>query len=270
MVRWLLCAMALAWVMAPAHAFTEQEVVDRFGDDLAGAVGSLHRVIPTQQLTLTASLDLAGDKAQLDTNLALRALAADLAIASANLSLADKDTATVARQQYLNDLSQACAKYQQSVAQAYSGWTNRAAEAYQTAQQNGPPGLQAGLQALVVAQQRAMQSVAGSDWGDDAPVVAPTLPDLTGRVNEDAERLAEAASLIAQARQSYLVDVNGLQGTCDASLEAAVLLDDRHAITDAMAAAVRDLNEASCQRYRQYDTDVRQVLGALCQTCGTP
>ncbi len=270
MRRWLLAAAVLTWVVAPAYALTEQEIVDRLGDDLEGAAVSLHRVIPTQQLSLTATADLAGDRAQLDANLALRALAADLAIASANLSPANKDTAFVARQQYLNDLSQAAAKYQQAVAQAYSGWTNRAAEAYQTSQQNGPQGLQTGFQALALAQQRAMQSMAGSDWGDARPVVAPTLSGVAGEVNEDAERLAEADLLIAEARRSYLIDVNALMATCDASLEAAVGLTDRYAITDAMTAALKELNEASCRRHQQYDTDVRQVLGALCQTCGTP
>jgi len=269
MVRWLLSAATLVALTAPGYALTEQDIVEGLGDDLAEAVAPLHRVVPAQQLSLTASLDLAGDRAQLDMDLALRALAADLAIASGNLSLAGRDTAFVARQQYINDVSQAVTKYQQAVATSYNGWTAGAAQAYQNSQQNGSQNLQTAFQGLTAAHQRAMQAMAGSDWGEAPPVARPTLPYLAGGVNEDAERLAEAAFVISEARQSYLADVNALLAACDERLEAATT-GDRDAMAVAMTEALRNLNETSCRRYLQYDADVRHVLAALCDTCGTP
>ncbi|MBM3499238.1 MAG: hypothetical protein FJX74_11275 [Armatimonadetes bacterium] len=268
MARWLLSVMALGWLWAPAHAVTEQEIVDGLGDDLAAVVVPLQRIVPKHQLTLTASLDLVGDRAQLDTNLALRALAVDLALASAALSRADKDAAPVARQQYLIDISQAIAKYQQALAQAYNGWTNGATQAYQAGQQSGPAGLQTGLQALATAQQRASQAMAGMIGDDGAPLVQPTLPDLTGRVGEDSERLAEAAFVIGEARRAYLTDVNELMAACDEALAAAVDADPETAET--MAQLLKELNQASCRRYLQYEADVRQTLATICQTCGAP
>ena len=267
MTRVLTVVAALAWVIAPAHALMEQDIVDQLGDDLAQVVVPLHRVIPTQQLSLTASLDLAGDHAQLAMNLALKALAVDLAVASANLSGASPEAAPTARAQYVTDLSQAIAKYEQAVVEAYNGWTSRAAEVYQAAQQTGPQGLQSAFQALGVVQQRAMQSLLASDWGDDSPSIAPTLPDLSAKVNEDAERVAEAAYLIAEARKSYLTDVNAALAACDETLRTAVGMSDPSAMADTMANALADLHETTCARYQQYDTDVNAVLGALTPAC---
>jgi len=98
-------------------------------------------------------------------------------------------------------------------------------------------------------------------------MVVPTLPDLTSGVNEDAERLAEATQLIAQARQSYLVDVNAAFTACDDTLRAATGMADPSSMADAMADALGDLREDTCARYQEYDTDVRAILAALSPTC---
>jgi hypothetical protein len=271
MARWLLTATLLAGLVAPACALTEQEIIDRFGDDLVQVVVPLHRAIPIQQLNLTASLDLAGDRAQLDMSLALRALAADLGLASTRLAEADKDTAPTARQQYLIDLTQAVSKYQQAVAQAHNSWNTASAQAHQASQQGGATGLQTAFQALAVAQQRAMQQMAGSTWTPGAPVAAPTLPDLTGPVNFDAERLAEAAFVIGEARRTYLADVNALLATADEDLEGTIAgQQELDGMPEAASTLLRDLSQATCQRYVQYESEVRQVLSALCQTCDTP
>ncbi|MBM3476185.1 MAG: hypothetical protein FJX75_23180 [Armatimonadetes bacterium] len=267
MIRTLTVLAALAWVIAPAHALTEQDIVDQLGDDLAQGVLPLHQIVPTQQLSLTASLDLAGDHAQLSMNRALRALAADLAVASANLTGVSPEAAPSARAQYVTDLSKAVAKYEQATVGAYNEWTSRSAEVYQGALQNGAQGFQPAFQALAIAQQRAMQSLLGSDWGSDPPMVVPTLPDFIAKVNEDAERMAEAAALIAHARQAYLTDVNASLAACDDTLRAAAGMTDPAAMAQTMADALADLDKTTCARYQQYDTDVKAVLGALTQPC---
>jgi hypothetical protein len=267
MTRVLVVLAVLAWVIAPAHALTEQDIIDQLGDDLAQGVLPLHRIVPTQQLSLTASLNLAGDHAQLASDLALRVLAVDLAVASANLTGVSPEAAPAARAQYITDVSQAVAKYEQAVVAAYNEWDNHSAQVYQGAQQSGQQGLQPAFQALGVAQQRAMQSLLASDWGKDPPLVVPTLPDLSAKVSEDAERMAEATALIANARQSYLTDVNAALAACDDTLRAAAGMGDPLAMADAMADALGDLRETTCARYQQYDTDVKGILGALNPVC---
>jgi hypothetical protein len=268
MTRALFIGVALGCVIAPAYAFTEQDVADQLASDLAKALAPLHRVIPTQQLSLTASTNLAGDRAQLDLDLALKDLTSELAIASANLSSACRATAPAARRQYLADVAAAVARYEQAVAQAYNGWTRRSAEAFQGSQQSGPQTVQSAFQALTVVQQHAVQSMSQPEWGDGPPCIAPTLPDLSTPVNKDAERVAGVAYTIDQARISYLTDVYEAMAAYDRTAQAALTAADPQVMAETLRDALAELKEVACTRYQQYDAEVRSALGTLIQPCG--
>jgi hypothetical protein len=264
MTRALLAGAIVVLVVQPAPAaVTEQDVADTLGDDLAGAAARLHRSLAAQQLELSTSTTLAGDKAQLEMKLSLTRLSADLAVASAQLADADRAGAQAARGAYATDVSQALNHYVQAVARTYNEWLKLTGEAQQRAQQGASQHVQTGFSDAMGAQQGSTQALLGTEWPDRSPALVPTLPDLSSQVDADARALADAERRIQRARVDYQAEVAEAFAACDRVLRGSAATDGPPRMSRTMNDAIAELAQVTTAQYAQYSAKVRNVVSGL-------